>query len=61
MSSVSEVGPRTARSGLETFERYLTLWVALCNSVADRRRLRLPAGNVEQMCREIQLTPPRGP
>ncbi|MBV8522535.1 MAG: arsenical-resistance protein, partial [Acetobacteraceae bacterium] len=30
MSSVSEAAPRTARPGLGTFERYLSLWVALC-------------------------------
>jgi ACR3 family arsenite transporter len=30
MSSVSEARPRVARPGLGTFERYLTLWVALC-------------------------------
>jgi arsenite transporter len=32
MSSVSEARPRVARPGLGTFERYLTLWVALCIS-----------------------------
>ena len=30
MSTVSEAAPRTARPGLGTFERYLSLWVALC-------------------------------
>ena len=30
MSTVSEARPRLARPALGTFERYLTLWVALC-------------------------------
>src|SRR5689334_21935253 len=30
MSSVSEARPRVAKPGLGTFDRYLTLWVALC-------------------------------
>jgi arsenite transporter len=30
MSSVSDVAPRRARPALGAFERYLTLWVALC-------------------------------
>src|SRR5690348_18157616 len=30
MSTITEVRPRSTRAGLGTFERYLTLWVALC-------------------------------
>lgn len=30
MSTVSEAAPRRAPPALGTFERYLTLWVALC-------------------------------
>ena len=30
MTSVTELGRRRAASALGTFERYLTLWVALC-------------------------------
>jgi ACR3 family arsenite transporter len=30
LSTISEARPRTARPALGTFERYLTLWVALC-------------------------------
>ncbi len=30
MSTITEAAPRRARPALSTFERYLTLWVALC-------------------------------
>ncbi len=30
MSTITEAAPRRARPALGTFERYLTLWVALC-------------------------------
>ena len=30
------------------------------DTVADRRGLRLPVGDLEQMCRDVQLRPPRG-